>query len=255
MIVTPIRTHKIRPKREPLEKVLNRYVVSFPERSILAVTSKIVAICEGRTVRVGAADKRKLIEREADYILSERRKNKYNIVLTIKRNVLIPTAGIDESNGNGSYVLWPGDPQRAANDIRQYLRRRFSLRQVGVIITDSTTSPLRLGTTGIAIAWSGFAALKDYVGTPDLFGRKLKVTKANVSGALAAAAVATMGEGNEQTPLALIEDVPFVKFRLRDPSPGELRELHIALRDDLYAPLLTSVKWKRRGSSAVAPRL
>ena len=123
---------------------------------------------------------------------------------------------------------------------------KFKLKNLGVLITDSTTAPLRWGVKGIAIAHSGFSALNDYVGKPDLLGRKLKVTKVNVVDALAAAAVLTMGEGNEQMPLALIEDIPFVQFQDRNPTKKELEELRISLDDDLYSPLLKTVKWKKK---------
>lgn len=208
------------------------------------VTSKIVSICEGRVVKVGKVDKKKLIEQEADCYLPPG-KNKYNITLTIKRNLLIPTAGIDESNGDGYYVLWPKNPQKTANEIREYLKNNYSLRHIGVIITDSKTTPLRRGTTGIAIAHSGFSALNNYIGKPDIFGRLLYVTKANIVDALATTAVLIMGEGNEQTPLAIIEDVPFVKFQDRNPAKSELRELQVPIKDDLYASLLKGVKWSK----------
>ena len=73
----------------------------------------------------------------------------------IKDNLLIPSSGLDESNAFGQYVLWPEDPQGVANQVRAHLCRRFSLRHVGVIVTDSKTTPLRLGVTGVAIAHSG----------------------------------------------------------------------------------------------------
>jgi dihydrofolate synthase / folylpolyglutamate synthase len=95
------------------------------------------------------------------------------------------------------------------------------------------------------LAHSGFQAINDYRGTPDLFGRPLRMTKVNVVDALATAAVVVMGEGNEQTPLALIRDISFVAFQDRNPTEEELQGLHIELDDDLYAPLLTSVPWQR----------
>jgi F420-0:gamma-glutamyl ligase len=54
-----------------------------------------------------------------------------------------------------------------------------------------------------------------------------------------------MGEGSEQTPLALIDEVPFVQFQERDPSRAELDQLRVAPEDDLYAPLLEHVPWQR----------
>ena len=219
----------------------------MPEDSVLAVTSKIISLCEGRVIKIGEVDKDELIKREAEFFLP-RKLSRYKIIFAIKNGILAPSAGIDESNADGYYVLWPRDPQKTANEIRKYLKKKFRLKKVGVIITDSKTTPLRWGTSGVAIAHSGFAALKDYIGTSDVFGRKLKMTKANIMDALAATAVLVMGEGAEQTPLAIIEDLPFVKFKSSDPSKSELRDLKIELDDDLYAPMLKAVKWRKGGA-------
>ena len=96
-------------------------------------------------------------------------------------------------------------------------------------ITDSKTAPLRVGVTGVALAYSGFQALNDYVDTKDLFGQAFRMIKVNVVDALATAAVLVMGEGSEQTPLAA----------------AEVQQLRIAVEDDIYGPLLTSVQWHK----------
>jgi dihydrofolate synthase / folylpolyglutamate synthase len=247
--VVAIKTDPITPQQSDLLTALDWFLPALAEGSILAVTSKIVAICEGRVVSIGDIDKSVLIEQESELFLPPT-ESKYGITLTIRHNLLVPMAGIDESNGDGHYVLWPRDPQRSANEIRQYLAERFALREVGVLITDSTSRPLRLGVTGVALAHSGFAALNDYVGHPDIFGRPLAVTKANVRDALAAAAVLLMGEADEQTPLAVIEDLPLVTFQERDPSEEELAALRITPEDDLYAPLLTRAPWQKCGRAS-----
>lgn len=244
MRIFPIKTHKIRPDKENLFAILDRYLKTLKNGSILVITSKIIAICQKRVVKIEKAEKKELIKKEAEYFLPAK-ENKYNITLTIKGNLLLPTAGIDESNGAGYFILWPKNPQKIANEVRKYLRKRFKIEKVGVIITDSKTTPLRRGTTGVAIAHSGFLALNNYIGKPDIFGRKLKITKANVLDGLAAAAVLVMGEGAEQTPLAIIEDIPFVKFQNRNPSEEELKDFRINMEDDLYRPLLKSVNWQR----------
>lgn len=246
MRVVPVKTDPITARDRDLFAVLDRYVPVLAERSIVAVTSKIVAICEGRVAEIGDVAKSALIEQEAELFLPPA-ESKYGITLTIRHNLLVPTSGIDESNGNGHYVLWPRDPQGSANEIRRHLAERFALHEVGVVITDSTSRPLRLGVTGVALAHSGFAALNDYAGHPDVFGRPLAVTKANVRDGLAAAAVLAMGEADEQTPLALVDDVPFVTFQERDPTEEELAALFIPLDDDLYAPLLTRAPWQEGG--------
>ncbi|OGK20384.1 hypothetical protein A3C23_03890 [Candidatus Roizmanbacteria bacterium RIFCSPHIGHO2_02_FULL_37_13b] len=243
MIVRTIKT-KIITKNDRLFEIIDQSIQKLQEKTILAITSKIIALIEGRVIKKSEIDKGGLIEKEADLYIKPIKPDDF--YLTIKNDILIPSAGIDESNAGEYYILWPKDPQRSANIIREYIVDKFKLKNLGVLITDSTTAPLRWGVKGIAIAHSGFSALNDYVGKPDLLGRKLKVTKVNVVDALAAAAVLTMGEGNEQMPLALIEDIPFVQFQDRNPTKKELEELRISLDDDLYSPLLKTVKWKKK---------
>jgi F420-0:gamma-glutamyl ligase len=225
---------------------LDSYVTDLKERDVIVVTSKVVALCQGRVVPINSIDKEELIRREADYysvpgVASQSSRYHYTIV----NNTFNFAAGIDESNGNGDYVLWPNDPQREANQIRQHLRARFHLQHVGVIITDSTISLSRWGTIGIAIAHSGFLANKNYIGTPDIFGRILHLSQANVAGGIAAAAVLCMGEGAERTPLAIVNDVPFVKFRVHNPTDDELHYYISPLNDEPFKPFFRSVPWER----------
>ncbi|MFZ5535211.1 MAG: coenzyme F420-0:L-glutamate ligase [Patescibacteria group bacterium] len=244
MNIIPIKTEKVSAGKCTLFSLLDAALSDMPEQSILAVTSKIISLTEGSVIPMETTDKETLIEQEAQlYIPPE--KSKYDITLTITRDTLIPTAGIDESNGNGNYVLWPRDPEKSAREILDYLTRRFHRNKIGVLITDSKTTPLRLGTTGVSLAYAGFSALNNYIGEPDLFGRKLKVTKANVADGLAASSVLVMGEGSEQTPIALITDIPFIHFDPDAPTPTETKELRIPLSLDIYAPLITGVSWKK----------
>lgn len=242
MKVVAIRTHKITASDQSLLKILDKYLLKLEDRSILAITSKIVSITEGRLVKMDSVDKDELIKQEAQFYLP-RSQNRYNVSLTITRNMLAATAGIDESNANGYYILWPKDPQATVNSVRAYLKKRFKIKNVGVIITDSKTSPLRWGVTSIALAYSGFASLKDYIGSKDLFGRKFEFEKLSIIDSLAGAASVVMGEGAEQTPLAVISDLPFVEFQDRNPSQKELNGLKIKIDEDLYGPFLQNVKW------------
>jgi dihydrofolate synthase / folylpolyglutamate synthase len=244
MKVTSVKTHKITVSDHDLIKILDQYLPKLEEKSILAITSKIVAITEGRLVKMDEVDKDELIRQESQFYLP-RSQNPYNVSFTITHNMFAATAGIDESNANGYYILWPKDSQKTANTIRVYLKKRFNLKNVGVIITDSKTSPLRWGVTSVALAYSGFQPLKDYIGKKDLFGRKFEFEKLSIIDSLAGAASVVMGEGAEQTPLAVINDLPFVKFQDRNPTSKELKELCISIDEDLYGPFLKQVKWEK----------
>lgn len=245
MIVTAYKTHKITKEDQDILKVVGKYIPVLKENSVVAITSKIVSICEGSLVEE-SHDKDKLIKENSQYFIP-RDQNPYQVSLTITGNILIASAGIDESNGNGLLVLWPKNPQASANKIRNFLKQKFNLKKLGVIITDSKTTPLRWGVTAIAIAYSGIQPLKNYIGQPDIFGRDLHYTKMSVIDNLSCAAALVMGEGNEQSPIAVIQDIPNIEFVDADPTDEELQSLKITKNEDIYAPLLNSAPWKKGG--------
>lgn len=249
MIVKAIKTRKFLPPRDNLEQLLGQSIKSLRDRSIVAVTSKIVAIGEGRTIPLEKfPDKDELIIREADKYLPRSLAPNEWTMHTIKNNLLSAAAGIDESNALGHYILWPQDSQKSARKIWQMLRKKFKLDNLGVIITDSRLIPLRRGVVGISLGHFGFEPLKDYRGTPDLFGRQFRMETLNLPDSLASAAVLEMGEGAEQTPLAIITDIRGVNFTLRPVS-----DLKIDEKEDVFSPLIFSVNWKKGGSGKNQP--
>ena len=253
MIIKAIKTHKITNKDNDLFKILDKYVKNLNEGSILVIASKIVAITQGRVVNPAEVDVDDLIKKEADlFIPKELHKNK--LFVTLKNNILTFSSGIDESNGNGYLVLWPDNPQKVANDIRKYLSKKIKVKKLGVIITDMTALPMRWGVIGGAIAYSGFKPLKDLRGKPDIFGKIYKYTKVGILNGLAAAASVVMGEGAEQTPIAIIEDVEFVDFVDRDPTQSELDNLVISPEEDMFGPLFKNASWQKGGTNLSFPR-
>lgn len=250
MKIIPIKTRLIRANECTLNELIAESVTALEEKSIVAISSKVIALCQNRIVDKTTITKSDLIKREADLYTSEGF-NRYGFHFTITNNTFISSAGIDESNGDGCFVLWPKNPQQVANDLRAFLRKRFSLKDVGVIITDSTSMPpMRLGTIGIMIAHSGFSAVNKLAGTKDLFGRPFMIEKAAIGSGLAAAANVVMGEGAEQTPIAVISDVSFARFQRRNPIKSELKSVYIAPEDDLYAPFIQAAPWEKGEASA-----
>lgn len=249
MNIVPIKTHKITVKDNDILKIIDQYVPTLSENSILVITSKIVSLCEGNTVAMDSIDKESLVISQADKYLPKET-NSFQLIVTLKNNILAVNAGIDESNTIDGYVLWPKNPQDSANKIREHLVQKHNIKNVGVLITDSKTTPLRYGITGIGIAHSGFLALNNHVGTPDIFGRILKMTQVGVMEGIAAAAVVVMGEGANQTPLAVVTDIPFVNFQDRNPTEEELKLLSIDPETDVYGVLLQNAPWKKgKGST------
>jgi putative folate metabolism gamma-glutamate ligase len=242
MQINAIKTHKIK-YGESLEEVLDSYVPDLENNSIVAITSKIISVIEGRFVKKTDINKYDLIKQEADMLLKTE-ENPYDIYLTIKNGLLIPSAGIDESNVDDVYLLYPLDVWKVAERIWRYLRAKHNIKTLGVIITDSHTSIMRRGVTGIALSWCGFNPLHSYVGKPDLYGQPLKMTQINILDSLAVSSVFVMGEGNEQTPLAIITNPPHITFFDRPPSQEEQENIKISLEEDLYAPLLKLAQWE-----------
>jgi len=244
MKIIAFRTSKIR-SGDNLYSILDKYLPTLEKKNIVVITSKVISLSQGRVVKNdGKIIKEDLVKKEAQYYLPEKY-IKHGVHPTITNDVFIVSAGIDESNADGNFVLWPRNVMGQAQKIWEYLRRRNKIKNLGVVVTDSHLSPLRRGTTGFGIAWCGFEPLKNYIGKPDIFGRKLKLTKSNIVDGLAASAVLVIGEGSEQTPLAVIKDVLFVKFQNRPPSTEEIKEMRIPLEDDVFSSLLTSVKWEK----------
>lgn len=203
----------------------------------MVITSKVLGIHQGRAVKIeddSAEERNKLIMQEADwYIPPEKRKNMH-WHLTIKDSTLIADAGIDRSNGNGYYLLWPRDTKKLVIEIRRYLKKKFKIKKLGIIVIDSHLVPLRAGTMGISTAFYGFKPWRDYRGQPDIFGRKLKYTRANIVDPLAAMSSLLIGEGNERTPMLIIRDLAFVEFTDKDLT----RKLLYSPYHDIYKPLL-----------------
>ena len=226
MQVRPIKTRVFK-EREDLARFIEEHVPKLKDGSVLVVTSKIVALAEGRTEK--PANEREhvaLIKAESDTAT----KTKF-VWLTLKDGMMMANAGIDESNGDGKLVLLPKDSFRAASTLRKKLMMRYALKKLGVVITDSRVLPMRAGTLGIALGYAGFSGLTDYRGKKDLFGRPFKFAKTNVADGLAATAVLAMGEGDESMPLAVIEGAP-VSFK----ETVRRDELLIPLMDDIYLP-------------------
>jgi len=236
MIVDPIRTRIFR-EGENLLGFITEQVTKLSEQSVLVVTSKIAALAEGRTAAVKSeAAKARLIRAESELAIL----TKY-VWLTVKDGMVMPSAGIDESNADGKLILLPKDSFETAELLRAKLRHHYQIKKLGVILTDSRTIPLRAGVSGVALGYAGFSGVRDYRNTPDIFGRKFHFSRTDVADSLATAAVLVMGEGAEQQPLAMITGAP-IEFR----DKIDREELRIDIQDDMYRPLFARLPKQSR---------
>ncbi|MFX1486280.1 MAG: coenzyme F420-0:L-glutamate ligase [Promethearchaeota archaeon] len=246
MRLLPIRTRVIKPDDDIVEillDVLNHDGIELEDKDILVIAETALGTAQGRLVKLDEIKPSKhakelaakyqleseiaeLIIREADTILG----GIPHVLLTIKSKVFMANAGIDKSNAPLGYVsLLPKDPTRDANEIKNNIFQRTG-KQIGVIIADSRTQPLRLGTVGLCIGVSGIVPVSDERGHPDIFGRPLQITRRAVADNLASAAEVLMGEADERVPAVLIKNAP-VEFT-EELTPSDL--MYIPLDECMY---------------------
>jgi dihydrofolate synthase / folylpolyglutamate synthase len=142
------------------------------------------------------------------------------------------------------YVLWPEDPMGSAEVICQKLKAHFGLKNLGVIISDSKSTPLRRGVIGGAIGWAGFTPLFDNRKRTDLTGRPSGGSQINVADAVAAASVLVMGEGIEQTPLVVVRNAPYAfleNIAKKDTNTSYV----VSKEEDIFAPFFDTGVWQK----------
>ena len=259
LTLRPVRTSARSSEFNLAELVGKRLARVLKDGDVLVVSSKFVAISEGRlvelrSVEAGARAKElaskfrmdprlcELVLRESDQVLG----GIPGFLLTVKDGLLTPNAGIDKSNvRHGMVVLYPRRPEASAQQIRESLQYSLGV-SVGVVICDSRLSPTRRGTTGVAIAASGVEAVLDMRGRKDLFGNVLKVTAQGVADDLSSAAEILMGESDEATPIVLVRglrknllrktEYPSARFAIPMEECVYMRSLGLAGPEKLATP-------------------
>jgi len=230
----PIKTRIIKPPKDEIWDIIDE--LKIKDGDIVFITSKILAIHQGRCVK--GVDKESLIKDASTHYLPYKHRGGFMVTLTVVDNILIPNAGIDESNADGHYILWPKNVDKLCAEIRQRLIKKHGVKRLGVVSTDSHTTPLRWGVTGITTGLAGVEPLKDLRGESDIFGRKMGVTKVNIIDALTGAAVLCMGEAAERIPIVILRAFDGVKFS----ANASMKDFTISPEDDLYSPLIDIMK-------------
>jgi F420-0:gamma-glutamyl ligase len=229
----PVKTRIVHPPKDDITDILDS--LKLKDGDIVFITSKILGLHQGRTAKIGEITKEELIKKEADrYLAYVNETGDFHVNLTVTQNVLIPAAGIDESNANGYYVMWPTGIDKLCQEIRTHLIKKHGLKHLGVIATDSHTTPLRWGVTGITIGLAGVEPLKDIRGEPDLFGRNMHITKVDLIDPLTSMAVLLMGEADERTPIVILRNYQGIPFS----DSASMKDFKIDPETDLYSPLL-----------------
>ena len=223
-------------------EAIDRSQIEIQNGDILVVTHKIVSKAEGRVVELDSIEPStkainmakehdkdprimELILRESSQIL----RAKDGIIISETRHGFVcANAGVDQSNVKGdTAVLLPLAPDESADRIRHAVKKKVG-KEVAVIITDTFGRTFRNGQTNVAIGIAGINPIKSYIGTSDMYGRKLRVTEIAVADEIASASELVMGKA-ENTPVAMIRGYNFEKT-----SKASIKSLIRAKDRDLF---------------------
>lgn len=224
------------PPKDDIFQILNKSLPAIKEKDIVLITSKIVSIHQKRCVKITSKrQKDKIIKKESDYTTTYTDPNNHTHRFAITHNTILGGAGIDQSNGDNFHILLPKDTFKIAKEIWSYIKKEHNTKELGVIITDSKSQPLRYGTIGTAIAFWGINPINNHIGKTDLFGRKMIMEKSNTVDPLAAAATLLTGETDEQTPITIARNIHNITFTQKNTQ----KELFVkSLKEDIFYPML-----------------
>jgi coenzyme F420-0:L-glutamate ligase/coenzyme F420-1:gamma-L-glutamate ligase len=244
--VIPVRISRyVKPKDDLGEIILaaiGQSDLGVRDGDVLVVAHKIVSKAEGRIVnlddvrtsrkaakmaKVHGKDPRimELILRESVQVL--RAKNGI-IVSETKHGLVCANAGVDQSNVEGdSALLLPVDPDKSASRLKDAIKKKTG-KDIAVIITDTFGRPFREGQVNVAIGVAGISPIKSYIGSRDMFGRKLKVSEIAVADEIASAAELIMGK-SEGIPAAIVRGFTFEKA-----AKSSARSLQRSRKQDLF---------------------
>ncbi|MHA2233603.1 MAG: coenzyme F420-0:L-glutamate ligase [Candidatus Hodarchaeales archaeon] len=204
-----------------LEEIERNPTLRLRDHDILVIASKAVAASQGRVIPLDATQPSKkalklasecglepafveLAIREAENVLGV----VPGAILTISNGIVQANAGVDRSNtAPGTAILLPTASKAIARTIQKDIYKMVGLR-IAVIIGDSRTTPLRRGTSGVALAVSGMSPVIDDRGKTDLFGNQMRITWRAVADNCCCAAQLLMGESDEQIPVVVIRGAP-----------------------------------------------
>lgn len=231
----PIKTRELLPPKDDIYQVFDSSIPSLLEKDILIIASKIVSIHQGRCVKKEAVSKKDLIIEEADRYLID--KEKSSRILTIINSAFSINAGVDAFYDY--YILLPEDPMNIAKEIQTYLLKKFSLSQLGVVITDSHSAPLRRGVMCYAVGYFGISPLIEH-------GIKHRYSKwtTNAVDSVAAMAGIFLGESaqvHQQTPIVIGRDIEHVVFS----NETFEADFFVKDKDDMYGALYKGFKNKK----------
>ncbi|MHA2223670.1 MAG: coenzyme F420-0:L-glutamate ligase [Candidatus Hodarchaeales archaeon] len=227
-VQTPLITPSDRDITKTIIKAISYNKIELKDKDIIIIASKIISTIEGgrilkSTVTQIRPEARELAQKtgfdprfvevvyqEANEVLGF----VPGAILAIRNNIIQANAGVDQSNAGGEefIIVLPKNPIITSNRIQNGIQK-FLGKKIGVIIADSKTHPLRRGTSGFALATSGFIPLIDDRGSKDLYGRPMKITTRAIADNLVCGAEILMGESNQRIPIVIARGCKEIIFQ------------------------------------------
>lgn len=214
-----------------LINALRRNRIDLKDGDILVIASKVVSKSEGRLRTVAdRTEFEELVETSSTHLVAERSYGSGTTVQVVRTRAgtVQAAAGLDQSNSGGAVVLHPHDSDHSADVLRGRVEDSFDVR-IGVVISDTSSRPWRIGVGDIALGLSGFSGLDDQRGRPDDDGRVQSVTVRAIADEIASAADLVKGS-SRGLPMALVRGAG----GYLDNGRGGARVLSRELADDWF---------------------
>ena len=196
--------------------------IELQDRDIVIAASTVVAKAEGEIFRLEDITPGKISleiaaragkdARFIEAVLSRSREvlveKPFMLVTTLSGHTCV-NAGIDESNIENGFLLYPPEsPDASASRLGQELEK-LSGKKLSVIVTDTNGRAFKIGQTGIAIGIYKIKPVKRWIGEKDLFGKDLEITEEAIADELAGAANLLRGEGADGIPVVVIRGLDY----------------------------------------------
>ena len=190
-------------KGDDLGEIIGRSLddlgIKLEESDVLCIAHKVFSKAEGNLVFLrDVKPSKEAIEigsqlnkdaRKVEVILRESRKvirsfkrdnqSEGTMICQHKLGFICANSGVDQSNiqEKNAVITIPHNPDMSANKIRVFLSKKFGIKKLGVIITDTFGRPWRIGQVNVTIGLSGIPATKKEQGNVDAWGKDLLVTE------------------------------------------------------------------------------
>lgn len=206
------------PLAELVSSALLQQGDSLLHGDIVVITSKVVSKSEDRFVPF--CDRASLVLQESTAVVTERRTTTgMTRVVASAAGPVMAGAGIDASNADDDrLLLLPVDADRSARGLHADLARLVGHSEFGVILSDTSGRPWRVGLTDFALGSAGVRLVDDLRGHADTSGRDLAVTIRNLADTIAAAADLVKGK-LDRIPVAIVRGLGELVIPV-DPGEG-----------------------------------